>query len=173
MARDHGMIGIVLNAEISAPSLACFVRGSHEAGTFGELLLHHQFETENKQAGNQYWVFHGAVYRCVFGHNTAGEMIDPSSGIRTEAPKDYEHKQETCIKPQSYAWTNSYQEACSRWLNFVSSAIMRSVDFITGDGNLFSQRNFKRDSHSDFKSCILVDLLERLLDGALMQTVHR
>ena len=42
---------------------------------------------------------------------------------------------------------------------------MRSVDFITGDGNLFSQRNFKRDSHSDFKSCILVDLLERLLDG--------
>ena len=154
--------------------------------------------------------------------NTAGEMVDPSSGIRTEAPKDYEHNQEACIKPhpdpmastieypeqsilevdgcketetcehlkpstgadvldvrrlflaevrvavfhiQSYAWTNAYQEACSRWLNFVSSAIMHSVDFITGDGNLFSQRNFKRDSHSDFKSCILVDLLERLLDG--------
>ena len=222
VARDHGMIGMVLNAEISAPSLACFVRGSHEAGTFVELLLHHQFETENKQAGNQYWVFHGAVYRCVFGHNTAGEMIDPSSGIRTEAPADFEHNQETCIKPhpepmastleykdqcilevdgnketescdhlkpstgadvldvrrlflaevrvavfhiQSYAWSNSYQEACSRWLNFLSSAIMHSVDFITGDGNLFSQRNFKRDSHSDFKTCILVDLLERLLDG--------
>ena len=144
----------------------------------------------------------------MFGHNTAGEMVDPSSGIRTEAPKDYEHNQETCIKPhpdplastmefpeqsilevdgnketescdhlkpstgadvldvrrlflaevrvavfhiQAYAWTNAYQEACSRWLNFVSSAIMHSVDFITGDGNLFSQRNFKRDSHSDYQ----------------------
>ena len=64
---------------------------------------------------------------------------------------------------QAYAWQNSYQEACTRWLNFVSSAIAHSVDFITGDGNLFSQRNFKRDTHSDFKSCILVDLLERLL----------
>ena len=114
VAREHGMIGICLNAEIPAPSLACFVRGSHEAGTFVELLLHHQFETENKQAGNQYWVFHGAVYRCVFGHNTAGEMVDPSSGIRTEAPADYEHNQETCIKPhpEPMASTLEYKDQC-------------------------------------------------------------
>ena len=65
---------------------------------------------------------------------------------------------------QAYAWQNAYQEACTHWLNFLSSAIAHSADFITGDGNLFAQRNFKPDSHSDFKSCILVDLLERLLD---------
>ena len=29
---------------------------------------------------------------------------------------------------------------------------------------LFAQRNFQRDQHSDFKTCILVDLLELLLD---------
>ena len=28
VAKDHGMVGIVINAEISAPSLACFIRGS-------------------------------------------------------------------------------------------------------------------------------------------------
>ena len=34
---------------------------------------------------------------------------------------------------------------------------------IQGDGNLFAQRNFKKDAHSDFRSCILIDLLERFL----------
>ena len=33
-----------------------------------------------------------------------------------------------------------------------------------GDGNLFAQRNFKQDRHSDFRSCILIDLLERILN---------
>ena len=56
VARDHGMLGIVVNAEISAPSIACFVRGSFESGTFVELLLHHQFETEGKNPGNNYWI---------------------------------------------------------------------------------------------------------------------
>ena len=148
-------------------------------------------------------------------------MVDPSTGIRTEALTDHDFspdaavkahdsplastldykdqcilevdgnsQAETCdfIKPctgadafdvrrlflaetrvaafhiQAFAWQHAYQEACTRWLNFVSKAISHSVDFSTGDGNLFAQRNFKRDSHSDLKSCILVDLPERLLD---------
>ena len=76
------------------------------------------------------------------------------------------------LKPEWLSFTSKLllgrtdidQEACTRWLNFLSAAIAHSVDFITGDGNLFAQRNFKRDQHSDFKTCILVDLLERLLD---------
>eukprot|EP00435_Cladocopium_sp_Y103_P076167 s7_g79.t1 len=57
----------------------------------------------------------------------------------------------------------SYQEGCERWVHFLTAAIAAQMDFITGDGNLFAQRNFKQDSHTDYKSCILVDLLERLL----------
>ena len=63
VAQDHGMVGMVLNAEISAPSLACFVRGPNEAGTFVELLMHHQLDTEAKK--DSFWVFHGAVFRCL------------------------------------------------------------------------------------------------------------
>ena len=33
-----------------------------------------------------------------------------------------------------------------------------------GDGNRFAQTNFKQDRHSDFRSCILIDLLERFLN---------
>ena len=39
LAMEHSMIGMVINAEITAPSLAIFVRGSHEEGTFIELLV--------------------------------------------------------------------------------------------------------------------------------------
>ena len=63
----------------------------------------------------------------------------------------------------SYAWTWAYAETCKRWLNFIACCINYQIDFITGDGNLFSQRNFKRDDHSDFRSSILMDILERFL----------
>ena len=43
------------------------------------------------------------------------------------------------------------------------SCVSHQVDFIQGYGNLFAQRNFKKDAHSDFRSCILIDLLERFL----------
>ena len=42
--------------------------------------------------------------------------------------------------------------------------IPSSIDFIMGDGNLFAERNFKQDRHFDFRSCILIDLLERFLN---------
>jgi hypothetical protein len=63
----------------------------------------------------------------------------------------------------SYAWSNAYTEFCERWVQFLASCVSHQVDFIQGDGNLFAQRNFKKDAHSDFRSCILVDLLERFL----------
>ena len=183
--------------------------------------MHRQFDPESKQAGNNFWIFHGAVFRCAWGHATAGDMVDPTLGIRTEIPNDHDFNPDAMVRPhrnplastmdypeqcilevegdketetcnhlkpcagadvldvrrlflaearvavfhiQAFAWQNAYQEACTRWLNFISAASAHSADFITGDGNLFAQRNFKRDQHSDFKTSILVDLLERLLD---------
>eukprot|EP00435_Cladocopium_sp_Y103_P044586 s1063_g12.t1 len=63
----------------------------------------------------------------------------------------------------SFGWRSAWQEGCDNWLHFLTAAIAAQVDFITGDGNLFAQRNFKDDRHTDYKSSILIDLLERLL----------
>ena len=35
LAKDNVMVGMIVNAEITAPSLAIFVRGTHEVGTSG------------------------------------------------------------------------------------------------------------------------------------------
>ena len=63
----------------------------------------------------------------------------------------------------SYAWRNSYEETCRRWAGFITQCLIHQVDFVQGDGNLFAQRNFKRDVHSDYRTCILVDILSRVL----------
>eukprot|EP00435_Cladocopium_sp_Y103_P022362 s2064_g5.t1 len=222
LCLKNGCIGMVVHshADISAPALACFLRGSHDAGSWLELLGHHQCLTKNKQSGKEFWSFHGAIFRCVFGKNTSGNMIDPSTGIRTQAPdsSDWTGKPEIqefeslgstkdlsndeCIlvlhgQPDtddmlvpayktgvtnrdvfrlglsevriavfhlsSFGWRSAWQEGCDNWLRFITAAIAAQVDFITGDGNLFAQRNFKMDQHTDYKSSILIDLLERLL----------
>jgi hypothetical protein len=79
------MLGMMVNAEITAPSLAVFVRGTHEVGAFIELLAQHQRETENKKE-NKFWILHVCIFRLAYGHVTSGEMVDPSSGIRTTIP---------------------------------------------------------------------------------------
>ena len=63
----------------------------------------------------------------------------------------------------SYAWRNAYEETCRRWAGFITQCLIHQVDFVQGDGNLFAQRNFKRDVHSDYRTCILVDILNRCL----------
>ena len=50
-----------------------------------------------------------------------------------------------------------------KWLSFVASCVEHQCDFITGDGNLFAQRSFKSDDHSDFRTCIMIDILEHFL----------
>eukprot|EP00435_Cladocopium_sp_Y103_P017865 s4149_g4.t1 len=224
LCYENGCIGIVVHshAAIAAPALACFMRGSNDAGSWLELIGHHQRITEQKESGKAFWSFNGAIFRCVFGRNTSGNMIDPSTGIRTQAPdsSDWTDKpnieqfealgttmdleddecilvmqgrkdseQEDMMVPaystgvtnrdvfrlglsevriavfhlSSFGWRSGWQEGCDNWLRFITAAIAAQVDFITGDGNLFAQRNFKADSHTDFKSSILIDLLERLL----------
>ena len=63
----------------------------------------------------------------------------------------------------SYAWTKAYAEACQKWLSFVACCVEHQCDFISGDGNLFAQRSFKQDEHSDFRTSIMIDILERFL----------
>jgi hypothetical protein len=42
IARDNAMLGMVVNAELTAPSVAMFIRDTHEVGSFIELLCQHQ-----------------------------------------------------------------------------------------------------------------------------------
>lgn len=78
----------MVHAELSAPSVAIFIRGSHRVGTFIELLGHDQSQTENKEEHNRFWLLHGAIFRLAYGRVTSGEMVDPTSGIRTTKPDD-------------------------------------------------------------------------------------
>ena len=211
---------MVVHSELTAPSVACFIYGTRENGHFIELLGQYQFETENKQSHNKFWLIHACIFRLAFGHNTSGEMIDPSTGIWTSTGNDEpstanavtpntsevlastnDHT-DRCIvaiegstdivscdpfKPSSgsdrldvrrmgiaecrvavfhissYAWRNAYEETCRRWAEFITQCLIHQVDFVQGDGNLFAQRNFKRDFHSDYRTCILVDILSRCL----------
>ena len=200
------------NAEIRAPSLAIFVRGTHEVGAFIELLCQHQRETENKEKENKFWILHGCIFRLAYGRVTSGEMVNPSSGTRTTMPTSVSPNLEASVRPHpaplaitqadtinniseidgscdvesravlkptsgadnydvhrmglaetrvvvfhlsSYTWSNAnaYAELCGRWIQFLATCVEHQVDFLTWDGNLFSQRNFKKDDHSDFRSC--------------------
>ena len=88
LASKNGVLGMVVHAELTAPSVACFIYGTRENGHFIELLGQYQFETENKQSHNKFWLIHACIFRLAFGHNTSGEMIDPSTGIWTSTGND-------------------------------------------------------------------------------------
>ena len=84
LARENAMLGMVVHAEIPAQSTALLIKGTHENGNFIELLSQYQYETQQTTNPNSnFWIFHGCVFRVSFGHMTAGEMVDPSTGIRT------------------------------------------------------------------------------------------
>ena len=219
LADEYGMIGMVVHPHIQSQSVAIFIRGSHDTGSFIELLCHHQIETSTKDA--PFWILHGAIFRVCHGMNTSGEFVDPSTGARV--PKSdieknaestvYQHDRplassldfldhsiceidgdddlavsgvEACevnlgadthdvrrlmlaecriavFHISSYAWSSAYKETCQKWLQFVASCIEHQCDFLSGDGNLFAQRSFKADDHSDYRTCILIDILERFL----------
>ena len=219
LAEEYGMIGMVVHPAIQSQSVAIFLRGSHDAGSFIELLCHHQIETENKDS--PFWILHGAIFRLCHGMNTSGEFVDPSSGARVPKP-DIEKNAESAVyqhdRPlastldfldhsiceidgdddlavsgvevcevnlgadthdvrrlmlaecrvavfhiSSYGWNGAYQETCQKWLQFVASCVEHQCDFLSGDGNLFAQRSFKSDDHSDYRTCIMIDILERFL----------
>ena len=44
IAKEYGMIGMVVSPwQFSSQSVAIFIRGDHDVGTFIELLGHHQY----------------------------------------------------------------------------------------------------------------------------------
>ena len=219
LATEYGMIGMVVHPAIQSQSVAVFIRGDHDVGTFIELLGHHQIQTGMKSA--PFWILHGAIFRLCHGENTSGEFVDPSTGVRIPKP-DVNKNLETAVQQHprplattldfqdhsiceidgddelsvsgvevcdvnpgadmhdvrrlllaevrvavfhisAYAWRDAYQETCPKWLSFVASCVEHQRDFITGDGNLFAQRSFKPDDHSDFRTSIMIDILERFL----------
>ena len=210
---------MVVHPAIQSQSVAIFIRGDHDVGTFIELLGHHQIETGNKTS--PFWILHGAIFRLCHGQNTSGEFVDPSTGVRIPKP-DVEKNVESMVHQHcrplattldfldhsiceidgdddlavsgvevcdvnpgadthdvrrlllaecrvavfhisAYAWSHAYQETCQKWLSFVASCVEHQCDFLSGDGNLFAQRSFKPDDHSDFRTCIMIDILERFL----------
>ena len=80
VARDHGMIGMVVHPEINSQSVAIFIRGDHSVGTFIELLANYQCETEKKKDKKK------RVFRFCHGKNTSGEFVNPQSGVRMAMP---------------------------------------------------------------------------------------
>ena len=84
LAEEYGMIGMVVHPAIQSQSVAIFLRGSHDAGSFIELLCQHQIETANKDS--PFWILHGAIFRLCHGMNTSGEFVDPFSGARVPKP---------------------------------------------------------------------------------------
>ena len=88
------MSGMAVNAEITAPSAALFICA------ILELIGHHQGEPQQKtMTANRLWILHAAVFRCYFGQVTSGEMVGPSSGIRTRVLDDIEPKVDVQVEP--------------------------------------------------------------------------
>ena len=69
----------------------------------------------------------------------------------------------TVFHANSSAWQYAHTETCHHLGKLIYSAIIDQSDFIVGDGNKFAQMNFKEDSHSDYRTCIIVDMLCRIL----------
>ena len=63
----------------------------------------------------------------------------------------------------SSAWRNAPTETCRHLGKMIYTALIDQADFILGEGNKFSQRNFKNDTHNDYRSCIIIDMLCRKL----------
>lgn len=57
------MLGMVVHAEISAPSIAFFIRGTHETGNFVELLAQYQYESQTQNPDKRFWTFHGCIFK--------------------------------------------------------------------------------------------------------------
>ena len=55
----------------------------------------------------------------------------------------------------SYCFKHAHLETVKHLGKMTYSALIDQVDFIAGDGNMFAQRNFKEDVHSDFNTCIM------------------
>ena len=54
-------------------------------------------------------------------------------------------------------------ETCHHLGKMMYAALIDQADYILGDGNKFNRRNFKNDTQSDYTTCIIIDMLCRIL----------
>ena len=69
----------------------------------------------------------------------------------------------TVFHANSSSWIHAHTETRHHLGKLIYSAIIDQSDYIVGDGNKFAQMNFKEDAHSDYRTCIIVDMLCRIL----------
>ena len=100
--------------------------------------------------------------RCDAQH---ADLLQPTSGADTHDVKrlGLAEVRIGVFHIYSYAGSDGYSEACEKWLHFVANCVEHQVDFLSCNANLFAQRSFKKDDHSDFRTCIMIDILERFL----------
>ena len=93
------------------------------------------------------------------------ELLKPQSGADTHDVRrlGLSEIRISVFHANSWARNNGYSECCEKLLHFVAACVEHQADFIAGDGNQFAQRNFKHDDHSDYRSSIMIDILERFL----------
>ena len=66
----------------------------------------------------------------------------------------------------SKTWHSGYMQSVEYWRKLILVAIREMVDFIVGDGNLFVNRAFAKDTHGDHRTSIFIDTLEAILQHA-------
>ena len=75
----------------------------------------------------------------------------------------------------SNAWRDAYTSGKEALFHMIWFAIADQVDVICGDANLFAQRLCSSDSHSDYNTSCIVNLLEQILKifNAKRKAMHR
>ena len=77
----------------------------------------------------------------------------------------------TIFHANNSSWVHAHTETCHHLGKLIYSAIIDHSNYIVGDGNKFAQMNFKEDIHSEYRTCIIIDMFCRILKN--INATHR
>ena len=221
LTKEYNCLCLKVQSICTAPAVGCILKGLAKDGASIQLISHYDQMTRHKD--KNYWVLHGATFRCIFGTDCQ-VTFDKSTGERIQnIPTDVDNNTHasidhildahiyscptadqpdkcfidvpeeelaierkgtlpyragddrnvrrmhlaevrvTVFHANSQAWEHAHTETCHHLGKLLYSAIIDQTDFIVGDGNKFAQMNFKQDTHSDYRTCIIIDMLCRIL----------
>lgn len=81
-----------------------------------EVLSHYDIA---KEAKNTRWLIHGAEFRCYFGHNDSGFMVNPATGERVPALGQPVHEDiDNVCRHHKPLFDNYLQNGIMKDLNF-------------------------------------------------------
>ena len=221
LTKEYNCLCLKVQSICTAPAVGCILKGLAKDGASIQLISHYDQMTRHKD--KNYWVLHGATFRCIFGTDCQ-VTFDKSTGERIQnIPTDVDNNTHasidhildahiyscptadqpdkcfidvpeeelaierkgtlpyragddrnvrrmhlaevrvTVFHANSQAWEHAHTETCHHLGKLLYSAIIDQTDFIVGDGNKFAQMNFKSDTHSDYRTCIIIDMLCRIL----------